>query len=129
MCNPDFVVKVSSAVPVAPQYRFSNPVDWTVVKGLNWAVTGPNGAGKSVLADILLGRLALRHGVVERSADGLSGEMLPVGYISFRDIYSLADCREMYYQQRWNSSDEELVAVGGGLFNGIRCEGELGGLI
>lgn len=127
MCNPDFVVKVSSAVPVAPQYRFSNPVDWTVVKGLNWAVTGPNGAGKSVLADILLGRLALRQGVVERSADGLSGEMLPVGCISFRDIYSLADCREMYYQQRWNSSDEELSPLAGELFNGIRCEGDIWG--
>lgn len=114
MCNPDFVVKVSSAVPVAPQYRFSNPVDWTVVKGLNWAVTGPNGAGKSVLADILLGRLALRHGVVERSADGLSGEMLPVGYISFRDIYSSGRLPGNVLPAKVELVRRRIVAVGGG---------------
>ena len=99
-------IYLRGAVARFPEFRFTHPVDWTIDEGENWAVTGPNGAGKTLLADLLQGRIVLREGET-----GTDSPDLPlyeaVRSISFRDIYSLSDCRESYYQQRWNASDAE----------------------
>ena len=37
--------------------------------------------------------------------------------MAFRDIYSLMDCKNMYYQQRWNATDVEEAPVVASLLN------------
>lgn len=105
--------RIENAVPLRSELRFSQPVSWAVASGENWAVTGPNGAGKSLLADILTRRVALRSGEV--SVDDPQGTSA-IRSIAFKDIYSLADCRNMYYQQRWNSSEVDAAPLAGELF-------------
>lgn len=107
------VIRIENAVPMRNELRFSQPVSWTIARGENWAVTGPNGAGKSLLADILTRRVALRSGEV--SVDDPRGTAA-IRSIAFKDIYSLADCRNMYYQQRWNSADVDAAPLAGELF-------------
>lgn len=110
-----FKLKISGVVPVREEFRFGEPVDWSVGEGEQWAVVGPNGAGKSVLADIAAGRVFFRQGSVELAG----GRSIYTGVrkVEFRDIYSLVDCANIYYQKRWNASEldsepfaEELLA-------------------
>ena len=107
-------IYLRGAVARFPEFRFTHPVDWTINEGENWAVTGPNGAGKTLLTDLLQSRIVLREGEA-----GTDSPDLPlyeaVRSISFRDIYSLSDCRESYYQQRWNASDAEQSPAAGSL--------------
>lgn len=93
--------------------RFESPINWTIKKGEHWAVIGPNGGGKSLLIDIMLGKHALRTGNVECAKGKVSEQ---VKNVSFRDIYSLTDTKDSYYQQRWNAGLAEDVAPVRGLF-------------
>ncbi len=83
---------------------FKEPINWQVKAGEQWAVIGPNGAGKTLLIDTLAGKYALRSGKITcLNANG--EEVKPsecIKIVAFRDIYSLADTRESFYQQRWN---------------------------
>lgn len=107
------VTRIENTVPLRPELCFSQPVSWAIAPGENWAVTGPNGAGKSLLADILTRRVALRSGEV--TVDDPRGSAA-IRSIAFKDIYSLADCRNMYYQQRWNSADADAAPLAGEVF-------------
>ncbi|MCC8020089.1 MAG: ABC transporter ATP-binding protein [Rikenellaceae bacterium] len=93
--------EICGAVPLFAEFRFAHPVDWRIAEGENWAVVGPNGAGKTMLADLLLRRIPLKEGRVEVRTDRTPYEA--VRMIGFRDIYSIIDSREGYYQQRWNA--------------------------
>lgn len=112
---------IRGAVARFPEFRFTHPVDWTIGEGENWAVVGPNGAGKSLLTDLLRGRIVLREG--ETGTDAPETPLYKaVRSISFRDIYSLADCREGYSQQRWNASDAEQSPTAGSLLSKLPTE-------
>ena len=112
---------IRGAVARFPEFRFTHPVDWTIGEGENWAVVGPNGAGKSLLSDLLRGRIVLREG--ETGTDAPDTPLYKaVRSISFRDIYSLADCREGYSQQRWNASDAEQSPTAGSLLSKFPAE-------
>ena len=100
-----FTIHINQAVPRFPEFRFQSPVCWQIQDGENWAVVGPNGAGKTTLTDILQGKIALKEGKVEIICDRQEESYRLIKSMAFRDIYSLTDCRNMYYQQRWNSSD------------------------
>ncbi len=100
-------IQIQGAVPRFSEFRFTEPVNWQIKKGENWAVVGPNGAGKTLLMDLLQGRIALKEGNVEIHLEKQLPLWQAIKAISFRDIYSLADCRNMYYQQRWNMTDAE----------------------
>lgn len=96
--------RIEAAVPVHPDYRFSRPVCWEIARGESWAVVGPNGAGKSLLSGILTRRVALKSGCVTvfhpRGTDAIRT-------VSFHDIHPPAECRNMYYQQRWNATETD----------------------
>ncbi len=111
------VIEIHGLVPLFEQFRFTHPVDWTLRQGEQWAVVGPNGAGKSLLASIPQGRVAYRQGEI-RVAGGRE-VWDTVRAMEFRDIYSLVDCREGYYQQRWNASDRETAPLAGEIFEGL----------
>lgn len=122
-----FDLSLEEAVPRREGPSFRHPVTWKIKSGENWAVIGPNGAGKTLLTDMLHGRLALKSGKLRIETDDpgdisqLSVHKL-VKYVAFRDIYSLADCSNMYYQQRWNATDAEQAPPAGSLLGGFPRE-------
>ncbi|MCD8072420.1 MAG: ATP-binding cassette domain-containing protein, partial [Alistipes sp.] len=110
-------VKIEGAVPLSPALRFRSPVDWTIRAGENWAVAGRNGSGKSTLADILMRRIPLREGRVRIYTRDERPPYEAIRTIGFRDIYSIVDCREAYYQQRWNADGRDATPLAGTLFS------------
>lgn len=107
------IIEIQGGVPRLSQLQFESPINWKIRKNEHWAVIGPNGSGKTLLTDILLNKYALKEGeVICRDADGKN---LPVSIIAksvaFRDIYSIIDTQNSYYQQRWNKGDEQEVPL------------------
>lgn len=107
------IVEISEAVPRQEYLRFKYPVNWKIEEGQHWAVIGANGSGKTQLIDLLLGKYALKSGeIVSRDANG---DVIPVSAIvksvAFRDIYSIIDTQNSYYQQRWNKGDDQGVPI------------------
>ena len=102
-----YVAEIVSAVPRLPELTFTEPVNWTIQAGEQWAVIGPNGAGKSLLIDLLQRKFALKAGEVNFASNGRVSDF--VRCITFKDIYSLADCQNTYYQQRWHATENDEV--------------------
>lgn len=100
-------VRISGAIPRLAELRFQTSLDWEIREGEHWAVVGPNGSGKTLLADFLQGRHALKEGTVEFGFEGNTRDLIKS--IAFKDIYSLADCRNSYYQQRWHSTETDQM--------------------
>ena len=102
-----YVAEIAGAVPRLPELPFTEPVNWTIQAGEQWAVIGPNGAGKSLLIDLLQRKFALKAGEVNFASNGRVSDF--VRCITFKDIYSLADCQNTYYQQRWHATENDEV--------------------
>lgn len=107
MENRKIMVNIRNVVLRMPELRFEEPLNWLIEEGQQWAVIGPNGAGKTLIADIMLRKFALKEGEVTFGYEGKVSDL--VKNIAFKDIYSLADCRNSYYQQRWHSTETEDV--------------------
>ena len=103
----NYVAEIVNAVPRLPELAFTEPVNWTIQAGEQWAVIGSNGAGKSLLIDLLQRKFALKAGEVNFVANGRVSDF--VRCITFKDIYSLADCQNTYYQQRWHATENDEV--------------------
>lgn len=111
MKNMKTTASVRNVVARLPELRFKNPLDFTICEGEQWAVIGPNGSGKTLVADILQNKYALKEGSVSFGFDGAIRDNIKS--IAFKDIYSLADCRNSYYQQRWHSTEtDDMPTVG-----------------
>ena len=104
------IIQIREVVTRLPELRFEEPLNWTIEEEQQWAVVGPNGAGKSLIADVMQRKFALKEGEVLYGGEGnLLGW---VRSIAFKDIYSLADCRNSYYQQRWHATEtDEMPTV------------------
>lgn len=107
MENKRTIVHIKNAVTRLPELRFASPLNWEIEEGQQWAVLGPNGAGKTLIADVLQQKFALKEGEVCFEAEGKINEV--VKSIAFKDIYSLTDCKNSYYQQRWHSTETEDI--------------------
>lgn len=105
--NNNILIEIQNAIPRIKNLAFSNPINWKIAKGENWAIIGPNGAGKTLLIDILTGKHSLKNG--EIIIDKNQSISKTVKSVAFSDIYSLADIKNSYYQQRWNAGDEHDV--------------------
>lgn len=100
-----------------PEPVFDQPVNWQINRGEVWAITGANGSGKSMLAEVLSGRFMARSGEIVyhfigdiKQTKSDSNPIWPDQYIKtiqFQSVYSLADFRQMYYQQRFNSTEAD----------------------
>lgn len=97
------IITIEQAVPRLPELRFQTPVSWQIQAGEQWAVIGPNGSGKTILADMLQQRYALKDGKITLDIDGEAHKQIKS--IAFKDIHSLADSRNSYYQQRWHATE------------------------
>lgn len=101
------IVDMQHVVTRLPELRFATPLDWEIKEGEQWAIVGPNGAGKTIIADLLQRKYALKEGNITFGCEGKWNEL--VRSIAFKDIYSLADCRNSYYQQRWHSTETDEI--------------------
>ena len=107
------IIEISAAIPRLEHLQFSEAINWQIKSGQHWAIIGPNGSGKTILTDILLGKYALKTG--EILCKNSKGENLPISSVAksvaFRDIYSIIDSQNSYYQQRWNKGDEQEIPL------------------
>jgi len=101
------ILEIKNAEPRLSQFRFTVPVNWVLREGEQWAIIGPNGAGKNLFADLICRKNILKEGEV--TIDPEIDYRGSIKSISFKDIYSLADCRNTFYQQRWHSTETEEV--------------------
>lgn len=107
MNKPKNRITITDFIPRLPELRFTAPINWEVKSGEQWAVIGPNGSGKTLLADFLQRKHACREGKITLGFDGKSSDIIKS--IAFKDIYSLTDIRNAYYQQRWHSTETEDI--------------------
>ncbi|WP_029904169.1 ATP-binding cassette domain-containing protein [Prevotella sp. 10(H)] len=107
------IIEISGAVPRMEHVQFKYPVNWKINTGEHWAIIGANGSGKTILSDILLGKYAFKNG--EIICKDIKGNNISVSSVvksvAFRDIYSIIDSQNSYYQQRWNKGDEQEVPL------------------
>lgn len=101
------IVNINNVVTRLPELRFAEPFSWKINEGEQWAIVGPNGAGKTLIADLMQRKFALKEGEVTFGYDAKVSNLIKS--IAFKDIYSLADCRNSYYQQRWHSTETDEV--------------------
>lgn len=101
------IVDIKNVVTRLPELQFTAPLNWQIEEGQQWAVIGPNGAGKTLIADVMQRKFAFKTGEVRFEAEGKASEWIKS--IAFKDIYSLTDCKNTYYQQRWHSTETEEI--------------------
>lgn len=116
-------IQIERFVPRIRAFAGREPLSFSIEKGESaGALIGPNGAGKTLVTDIIQGKLLPKEGVVAIKSDIDRPTYQLIKSISFRDIYSLADCREAYYQQRWNSFNVEESPIVRTLFDKIPAD-------
>ncbi len=115
-------IVVDNAIARFPEFRFREPVNWTMSDRENWAVVGPNGAGKTLFTDLIQGSVALKEGSVKCTDSWGCPIERGIKSLVFKDIYSMSGFRTMYYQQKWNSHDAEESPLASSLFSGFRPE-------
>ena len=112
-------ITVENAVARFPEFRFREPVSWTMQHGENWAVIGPNGAGKTLFTELIQGSIALKEGQVRHFDEHGHEVSGGIRTLVFRDIYSMSGIRSMYYQQKWNSQDAAESPLASSLLDGF----------
>ncbi len=102
------IIALTEGVARNPLVRLESPATVLLAEGEHIAIVGPNGAGKSLLVDMLTGKNLLREGKLsyDFSPSPTHTAYENIKYIAFRDTYGAADAT-YYYQQRWNSQDQE----------------------
>lgn len=100
------------------QIVFEN-VNFTLKKGEHWAIVGKSGSGKSVLLDAFAGRCSFPKGEAQypffdeyisehQSEDPFFNRHKLISQVSSRHHFTnLSNTTDLYYQQRFNSTDSE----------------------
>lgn len=109
-------------IPRIEGFQFDQALNFTINDNEHWAIIGPNGAGKTIFADILANKYGLKQGQI--LYDGSNPRALSgiVKTVSFRDIYSIADIKNSFYQQRWNKGLEMEASFVSDILKGINDE-------
>ncbi len=104
------IISLVDGVSRNPLVRLKELINFVLADDEHLAIVGPNGSGKSILIDTLLGKYPLVRGKLQYDfSPSVSNTVYDnVKYITFRDSYGVADAG-YYYQQRWNSQDQESV--------------------
>ncbi len=115
-------IRIERFISRLEEFRGEKPLSLFIEKGKNGALIGPNGAGKSIITDIITGKLLPREGSITFDSDTDIPRYQLIKSMSFKDIYTLTDCREMYYQQRWNSFNIDEAPITRSLLGNIPKE-------
>ncbi len=111
-----FIV-LENAVSLIFSSPFPFPLTWQMNEGEVWTVMGPNGSGKSYFARVISGEYNLQQGTLSfpfmDETNILSGSTKRrpqslIKTIAFNSVFSIADFEGSYYQQRFNSSENEM---------------------
>lgn len=112
------LITLDNIVPRMPDSPFSEPIHWQIDTDEVWGVVGRNGSGKSLLSELVAGKIAVQSGTVRyhflEEPDGKMGGRLPsqqIRKIEFNAAYSLLDYRKLFYQQRFNNSENEEIPL------------------
>ncbi|NDW08051.1 ATP-binding cassette domain-containing protein [Dysgonomonas sp. 520] len=103
------ILEINDVIPRLSDIAFKEPINWKIRESENWAIVGANGAGKTILTDIITGKYALKSGEIKIEEGRSSSQFIKS--VAFKDIYSLADIKNSYYQQRWNVGDEHEMPL------------------
>ncbi len=112
----DVVLRLTQVLPRIYGFDFPRPIDWTLRKGEQWCVIGPNGAGKTMLADLLCGKYAVKSGKIDyvfwtdafQKTTRKTYPSAEIKKVGFESAYLLSDYKNMYYQQRFSSTENEF---------------------
>ena len=97
-----------------PGYSLFNSLNFRLDKGENWAITGKSGSGKSILLQVIAGNIGVSGGSIAYNLT--EGQPIATNihrFIAFagarHHFKNLSNTSDLYYQQRYNSSDAEDV--------------------
>ncbi len=109
----DKLIELIDAEPFVYGINFRNRVNLTIYKGENPTIVGANGAGKTKLAEMIAGKVIVRSGVMRLSflPEGVHYQKGKVVKAGFESAYTMADYANMYYQQRFSSTENEWDAI------------------
>ncbi len=122
---------VENVVPRLADSPFDSPINWEVRVGEVWGILGHNGSGKSLLGQLIQGKIAVKSGKI--SYPFLTGEKGPDAFlhvsryikiIDFNAAYSLFDYQKLFYQQRFNNSENEELPLVRDLLDSNNLSGE-----
>ncbi len=111
------VIQLSNVLPRIYGMEFPAPINWTICKNEQWCVVGPNGAGKTMLADLLVGKYAVKSGSIDylfcttdyQAKTNSTHPLDSLRKVSFESAYLLSDYKNMYYQQRFHALENEFT--------------------
>lgn len=116
-------ILLKDAISGHPDYQFASPINIDIEKDKNVAIIGRNGSGKSMLVDIMLGKILCRKlSIVSITDNERELNHDEIKYMSFRDIYKMADNKPTYYQQRWNATENEETPIVADIIGREKCQ-------
>ena len=113
-------INFQNAVPRIPDSPFPEPFNWQINKGEIWSILGSNGSGKTRFSEVLASHYSFVKGSIDYAfydreqaiaANNYRGPRQYFKTISFDSVYTFADYKEMYYQQRFDSYGDEAPSV------------------
>lgn len=122
------IISIIDGVTRMPDWRMSQPVNFTLCDGENIAVMGPNGGGKSMFVDIITGKHPLLGDAIKYDFAPSKHEYISdnIKYVCFKDTYGGDNDSTYYLQQRWNQTeiDPETATVRSRLEDAYNAAGE-----
>jgi molybdate transport system ATP-binding protein len=106
------VLKIENITINNQQHNLLKNLSLTVNSGEHWLIVGAGGSGKTVLLNTIAGKLRPMAGTIEMDlpeskTSGLSNWQ-PVSLVTSRHQFKdLTNTNNLYYQQRYNSSDSD----------------------
>lgn len=106
-------ITIKNYIPRIDDSIFSEPINWQISEGEVWAIVGDNASGKTTLANILRGKFFAETGEIQyHFLDAIRTSeyqtLWPDKFIktvNFKSAYSTDDFKQMYYQQRFHSTE------------------------
>ena len=112
------MITLDNIIPRMPDSPFIQPINWQINNDEVWGVVGRNGSGKSLLSELVCGKIAVQSGNLRyhflEDPDKSTGNRLPsqqIKKIEFNAAYTLLDYRKLFYQQRFNNSENEDIPL------------------
>ena len=109
---------------------FQQPLNWQINEGEVWAIVGDNASGKTTLANILRGKFfadegEIRYHFLDAMRTSEYQTLWPDRFIktvNFKSAYSASDFKQMYYQQRFHSTEVDECPMLTDMFKPVQIE-------